>query len=245
MNTVADVLNGGKTKNSGQQSIFGTEVEETERETGEWEEAELLKNEKEALGFYITGHPLTRYDTKLRKMKTKKTSDLEHATDKEEVIIGGILRGLKRKNVKSTGDMMAYVSLEDDEGSIEVIVFSEIYKSVNAILKKDALILVKGSIDRDEKGVRLRAKEISVLENAGKDSTKGLEIAMSDAGASLDDLKKIRSLVEQYPGDSRLYLRIKTDLSQALIATAITLQPDDILINTLENIIGRGSVTLL
>ncbi len=245
INTVTNILNGGKTKNSGQQSIFGEEVGEGETEMGEWEETELLKNEKEALGFYITGHPLTQYDAVLRKMKTKKTSDLETAADKEEVVIGGILRGLKRKNVKSTGDMMAYASLEDDEGSTEVIVFSELYKGVNAILKKDALILVKGSIDRDEKGVRVRAKEISVLGNAGTDSPKGLEISMNDPGTSLDNLKKIRSIIDQYPGNSRLYLRIKTDVSHTLIATGVTVQPDDILISTLENIIGRGSVSVV
>jgi len=67
--------------------------------------------------------------------------------------------GLKKKNVKSTGDLMAYLTMEDDEGSIEVIIFSDLYKSCGHLLKKEGLFLVKGDVDRDEKGVRVRARE--------------------------------------------------------------------------------------
>jgi DNA polymerase-3 subunit alpha len=243
MASVSNLLN-GKARDTGQQSIFSEEMKDTETNVSEWDEQELLKNEKEALGFYITGHPLTRYGALLKRMKTKKTSDLENAADKEEVAIGGILRAIKKKNVKSTGDMMAYVSLEDDEGSIEVIVFPELYKSVSAILKKDALIVVKGNVDRDEKGLRIRAREVSVLGQEGKGEPKSIEISMKDSGEARDALKRIRSLVDEYPGGSRLYLRLKTDSSQALIATEITVAADDLLISELEAIVGRGSVAL-
>ena len=244
MKTVTDLLSGSKPKNDGQQSIFGDMPVDTKEDVAEWDEAELLSSEKESLGFYITGHPLSKFEPLLKRIKARKTSELETAADKEDIVMGGVLRGIKKKNVKSTGDMMAYVALEDDEGSVEVIVFSELYKSVNALLKKDALVLVKGNIDRDEKGVRVRAREISALEKAGGNGLKRLEISLRDRESCMSCLKEIRSLVSRYPGDCQLYLRIRLEGSQTLIATEIGLRPDSALIGTLEGMVGRGGVTV-
>nr|MDA8083850.1 OB-fold nucleic acid binding domain-containing protein [Nitrospiraceae bacterium] len=245
MDAVADILNGGsKARNTGQQSMFGDESDGVAPEVAEWDEAELLMREKEALGFYITGHPLTRYTPVLEKMRAKRTSDIETAADKEDVILGGVLRAIKKKNVKSTGDMMAYVTLEDDEGSVEVIIFSELYKSVNLLLKKDVLVLIKGSIDRDEKGVRLRAREVARLENAGSSAFKRVEISLGANDSSGERLKEIRTLVSQYPGDCQLYLRIRTNGLQTLIATDIGLKPDKVLISSIETVTGCGAVSL-
>jgi DNA polymerase-3 subunit alpha len=244
MNMVADALNGnGKTKNADQQSMFGDEPSVPDADTAEWDETELLMHEKEALGFYITGHPLTRYSQILAKMKAKRTSDIEVAADKEEVVIGGILRSVKKENVKSTGDMMAYVTLEDDEGSVEVIIFSELFKSVNMLIKKDALVLIKGSIDRDEKGARVRAREVVRLDTAGLNGFKRVEISLPGTESSGERMKEIRSLVSEYPGDCQLYLKIRLNGIQTLIATDIGLKPDKILIASLETMAGSGAVT--
>jgi DNA polymerase-3 subunit alpha len=245
MTEVSDILNGGKMKDTGQQSFFGEDVCESEKGPAEWDETELLKNEKDALGFYITGHPLTRYALLLGKVGARKTSDLDHAPDRAEVVLGGVLRGLKKKNVKSTGDMMAYLTLEDDEGSVEVIIFSEMYKNCGHLLKKEMLLLVKGDIDRDEKGIRVRAREVSRLDDALRAGPARMEIAIHGPESGTEDLKRIRSLVTRYPGNCPLYLRISMAGAQTLIATGITINPDAGLINTLEDMIGRGGVTVV
>jgi len=246
MEAVSEGLNGGgrNSRNANQVSMFGEGDEAQAPAAAEWDESELLKNEKEALGFYITGHPLTRYDTILSRLRAKKTTDLEQAADKAEVLIGGILRAVRKKNVKSSGELMAYLTLEDDEGSIEVIVFSSLYKMVYQLLVKDAVVLVKGSIDKDEKGVRVRALEISNLEAAGKKSAKRMEISLQTAQGRSENLQSIQSLVLEYPGDCQLYLRIRSDKAQTLIATGITIKPDSALIKRIESMVGRGAVTV-
>jgi DNA polymerase-3 subunit alpha len=244
MKTVADSLSGLARKDTGQQSFFGEEAAAEAAQTEEWEEGEMLRNEKEALGFYITGHPLTRYDALLRRLKAKKTPELEDAPDRQEVAVGGVLRLIRKKNVKSTGDLMAYLTLEDDEGSAEVIVFSELYKSVDGLLKKDGLLLVKGSIDRDEKGVRVRAKEVVPLEDAGRSRMNRIEISLQGNGSGSERLRTIRSLAAQHPGDCQLFLRIRLSGSQTLIATPVQLNPAPSVINNLEEIAGKGAVTL-
>jgi DNA polymerase-3 subunit alpha len=246
MNTVSDMLNGSasKVRNSEQQSIFGEEALVAETERNEWDDSELLRNEKEALGFYITGHPLTRYGSLLKKIRAKKTYELDDAIEKEDIVIGGVLRSIKKRYVRSTGDKMAYITIEDDEGSVDVIIFSELYKNTIDILKKDELIIVKGNIDKDEKGVRVRAREVSRLEDALNNNVKRFEICINAHGSFSEKLRDIRSLVGRYPGDCQLYLRIRLDESQTLIETGINVRPDTVLINTLANIVGRSSVTV-
>jgi DNA polymerase-3 subunit alpha len=244
MEAVSEGLNGGgrSSRNVDQVSMFGDESEHLPPAGAEWDESELLKNEKEALGFYITGHPLTRYDMLLSRLKAKKTSVLEQAADKSEILIGGILRAVKKKNVRSSGELMAYLTLEDDEGSVDVIVFPSLYKTAYELLKKDAVVLVKGSIDKDEKGVRLRGVEISDLEDADKKSVTRMEISLKASGESTQSLQHLRSLVSEYPGDCQLYLRIRSGRSQTVIATAVMIKPDTSLVNKIETMAGRGTV---
>lgn len=244
--TVSDMLNGPglQARNAGQQSMFGDDIPQEQTVIEEWDEAELLKNEKEALGFYITGHPLTKYDAELRRLRAIRTSQLEDAADRADITIGGVLRTIKKKNVKSTGELMAYVTLEDDEGSAEVIIFSELYRNSVGLINKDALLLIKGNIDKDEKGVRIRAREIANLEDAGRISFKKLEIALRNGNSCSDSLRDIKDLVIRYPGDCQLYLKINMDASQALIATGINIEPANALIHSLEDMVGRGAVTV-
>lgn len=244
MAAVTDIYNGGgKSRNTGQQSFFGDEPDAGESGAVEWDEAELLRNEKEALGFYITGHPLTRHNMLLQRIKAKKTSELEDSRDRKEIIIGGVLRALKKKNVKSTGDLMAYITLEDDEGSIEVIVFPELYKKSVDLMKKEMLILVKGDIDKDEKGVRVKAKEISRLEDAGENHLKRLDIYIDDTESFRANLADIRSLLDRHPGDCQLYFRIRMDKARALIATGMHIKPEPAFIDSLENMVGKRALT--
>jgi hypothetical protein len=103
---------------------------------------------------------------------------------------------------------------------------------------------VKGSIDKDEKGVRVRGLEISNLEDAGRKSVKRMEISLRETADSRNSLQNIRSLVTEYPGDCQLYLRITSSKSHTLIATGISIKPDTALVNRLETMIGKGAITV-
>ncbi len=138
---------------------------------------------------------------------------------------------------------MAYITLEDDEGRIDIIVFSDLYRKNPQLMHKDAVILVKGTIDRDEKGIRVRAREISPIEDAGKTMMNNLEIALKDSAVMRENLKNIRGVVDRYPGRCPVILKISLDESQALIETGITVNPDTVMIDSIESIVGKGSVT--
>lgn len=239
---MSKMVNGSiRAKVSGQQSIFGDAPEEPTESGKEWDESELLKHEKEALGFYITGHPLTKYSRQLEMIHTKKTSELEEIPDGEEVQIGGILRNIKKIYTKSKAEIMAYCTLEDADGSIEVIIFPQLYRNNLHLLQKDTLLLIKGTMDKTEKGIKIVSTEISRLDEP--ENNYRVEINLRYPLSESINLRMIRSILSNSKGDYSLYLRIFLKDAVALIATGIKISPDSETVHRIEEIAGKGAVT--
>ena len=238
------MVNGGnRVKASGQQSIFSDLSEGPAGSDQEWGEFELLKYEKEALGFYITGHPLTKYSRQLEKINTKRTSELEEVPDKEEIKIGGILRDIKKVQTRSKAEIMAYCMLEDADGIVEVIVFPQLYRNSLPILQKDRLLLIKGGIDKTERGIKVVATEISELDQLETKSGCRIEINLRCPFLDSIGLQRLRSLIiSSSKGEYPLYLRIFLQDAEALIATGMKISSDSETINRIEEIAGEGAV---
>ncbi|MEW6163226.1 MAG: DNA polymerase III subunit alpha [Nitrospirota bacterium] len=243
MELMNKILNGkGRATALGQQSIFSDVSEEPAGSEQEWEGFELLKYEKEALGFYITGHPLTKYRGQLEKINAKKTSELENISDGEEVQTGGILRNIKKIQTRSKSEIMAYCTLEDADGSAEVIVFPQLYRASMPILQKDALLLVKGTVDKTEKGVKIVSTDISRLDEL--ETKRGrVEISLKYPLSDSLSLQRLRSVLSTCKGEYPLYLRIFLKDAEALISTGMKISPDSEVINRIEEIAGKVAVT--
>lgn len=226
----------------GQQSIFNGSSEESTQTIAEWSSDELLKYEKEALGFYITGHPLTKYERDLKKIGTKKTSELEEVADGAEVKIGGILRGIKKVQTKAKAEIMAYLILEDAEGNIEVIVFPDLYRNYLPLLQKDTPLLIKGTIDKTEKGIKVISTEISRLDGIELRNKSKVEINLRYPFSESGSLKMLNALIAESKGEYPLYLRIFLEDAEALIATGVKISPDNEMIHRIEEIAGKGAV---
>jgi DNA polymerase-3 subunit alpha len=150
----------GVSKNKGP-VLFELGAIEDKEDVPVWDETTLLYNEKESLGFYISGHPMTKYREILTTLNVIRLSDLEFLTDRTEVYVSGILNDIKSK-AKEKG-ITAYLSLEDETGKCEIIAFSELYKKFNEILKKGNILLIRGQILKSENGSKIVAKEIQGL----------------------------------------------------------------------------------
>jgi len=132
----------------------------------EWKESDLLTMEKEALGFYITGHPLQRYRERFEKFSVTPIHKLQGLQDKEDVTVGGILRNIKRIQTKKRGDLMAYLTIEDLYGSVELLVFPDLYRKSIDIMSQDIPIIIQGQIDKTDKGLKVIARGIVPIEDA-------------------------------------------------------------------------------
>ncbi len=227
----------------GQQSIFGESPEETGT-AQEWSEEERLKYEKEALGFYITGHPLTKYDRLLDKIGTKKTSELDEIPDGQEIKIGGILTSIKKVQTKSKAEIMAYCTLEDPVGHVEIIVFPDLYRAKLSVLQKDTPLLVEGTLDKTEKGVKIVSTEISKLDSVDTKMGRKVEISLRLPMTGESHLQTLKSLLlSNGKGKYPLHLRIFHNGIETLVATGMTVSGNGEIISRIEEIAGKGAVT--
>ncbi|MCG2722092.1 MAG: DNA polymerase III subunit alpha [Thermodesulfovibrionales bacterium] len=242
-------LNGAKSYSArafGQQNIFGGSPEETEDTGGEWSTEEILKHEKEALGFYLTGHPLTRYKSHLKRLGTKRISEIDELSDGQDISIGGILTGIRKIQTKAKAEIMAYCTLEGPESTVDVIVFPELYRNSISILQKDSPLLVKGTVDKTEKGVKIVAHSISRLDGVHPQSGQKAEIVLRFPLQNGVDLQTLKTLLSsQQKGVYPLYLRILYKGAETLIATGMSISDDSETINKVEKIAGKGTVAFL
>src|SRR5271163_1727569 len=131
----------------------------------EWDQKEMLRNEKEALGFYITAHPLDKYDRELRRLGAVLTADLTSLPDGSQVRIAGVVQAAKLKNNKA-GKRYATFSLEDREGAVEVIAWSETYQKFEAIIMGDEPVVARGKLDVDDERAQIILEGLVPLDSA-------------------------------------------------------------------------------
>jgi len=164
----------------------------------EWKESELLMMEKEALGFYITGHPLNRYRERLKEFSVTPTPQLQELQDKEDVTVCGILRSIKRIQTKKKGDLMAYLTIEDLYGTVELIVFPDLYRESLDIISQDTPVIVNGQIDKGDKGLKVIAKKILLLDEVTQrtipSQPRTLTLTLY-SGTTSEDLIKLKAIL--------------------------------------------------
>ncbi len=180
-------------------------------EIDEWDEKSLLGQEKEALGFYVTGHPLARHEAAIAKYTCgMDTSRLNDGEDGASVRIAGIVGGLKTIKTRK-GENMGFLSLEDRRGIVEVTIFSDLYAAVIDHLTTDNAIIVEGRIQKDENAVKVTAEEIVPLEQAHEKWTAAVIVEVPLAGATEDDLRALRDVLKRHSGPMKTRLHLVDD----------------------------------
>jgi DNA polymerase-3 subunit alpha len=214
-----------KEKDIGQESLFGSEelVSQAGNSYGtlpdieEWAENVLLSNEKEALGFYITGHPLARHSEAIKRFATCETANLNERTDREEVRICGLVSGIKELATKR-GERMARVILEDLSGSVETIVFPEVYQSAAELLNSEEPLLVSGTLDAGEESCKILVSDVVLLRDVKAKQTSQVHFRLTTPGLDKDQLRQLRDLLLKHRGgcDAMLHL-VVPNRSETLI----------------------------
>ncbi|MFZ5585702.1 MAG: DNA polymerase III subunit alpha [Thermodesulfobacteriota bacterium] len=210
----------------------------------EWSEADLLAYEKEALGFYITGHPLQSFRQEIRRLGTQDTVALQSAADGALVRVAGMVTEKKEKITKK-GDRMAFVRLEDLKGAVETIVFPDCFAEGSQWLSGDAPILVSGTVDKDERGVKLKATKIMPLDLAAHSLTTRLRLRLMATGLTRDKLVLLRQALNQHPGNCRVSLHLTVPgKGEAVLAlpAQYRVDPAPELMEQVNQLFGHGVV---
>ena len=213
-------------KASAQVSLFGAEEVSRGNATGgmklpdtpEWHDKEKLANEKEALGFLITGHPLDRYIDDIKRLTNTDIASMVEMAEGSEVRICGIVSAFKEITTKK-GDRMGFVTIEDLTGSVEITVFSDIYATTSSLLKSDDPLLVVGKLEKGEKGCKVLvmkggeenngrkfqrdrgpAGDIKLLAEARAQTTRKVSFILRMNDIPTTQITLLKEVIERHPG---------------------------------------------
>jgi DNA polymerase-3 subunit alpha len=252
--TVASAQKTQRDKEIGQFNMFGalapaggpSATPTNGKNIPEWPEKERLAHEKEALGFYISGHPLTEKAHELKLFSNFNTGNLESAIHESEVRLGGVVIAKKTQSTKK-GEIMAFLTLEDLHGVAEIIVFPKVYAQCVNLLEKDDPVFIKGiaKVD-DEGGVKVNAEDIMDFETAKAKFTNAVRITVATPGLEKEILLDLRKLMEQHKGKCPVSLHfIVPGRGEVLMrAGGLNVNPTLEFIASAENLLGEESVLL-
>lgn len=199
----------------GQNSLFGMMeqsareevLEDTYPDANPWKDRDLLQNEKDLLGFYVTGHPL---DPFVGELNLHNVTDIEvvstgkHVQNRDDITIAGVVTEMTERPLKSGDGRMAFVTLEDKTGHCEVLVFSRCFAEYEDVLKSDEPILIHGNVHEEGEGdalsYKVRADRLERLLDARKETVNQLLIDIDVDAISNGELSQVRSLFERHPG---------------------------------------------
>jgi DNA polymerase-3 subunit alpha len=226
----------------------------------EWEESERLANEKEVLGFYVSGHPLDKYAEKIRNLPgVISTADAlerkppERRWGKEidpsdEVQVAGLIVGLRVQKSKRDGKVYAMASLEDAYGKIDLICFSRDYERLQQQLHIEAPVLVRGILmGDDEAAPKISLSGIHALDAVQVKLPSGIRLRLNLDSVSEAMFQQIKSTADAAPGPGKImiYLEKKGEYAVMLEPEAMSVSADKAWIEGMEAIVGKGCVQAL
>ena len=212
----------------------------------EWPQKEMLKYEKETLGFYITAHPLDKYDRELRRIGNLTTADLAAAPDGSQVRLAGVIQAVKLKNNKS-GKRYVTFSLEDRDGAVECIMWPEAYQKYEAVITGEDPVAAKGKLDVDDERAQIIVDELRPLGSALTDSVREVRIRAPRSRLANGEMDRLKELLRRYTGSSVTYLHLGMDDGNEaifLLGDGYRVAPSEAFVAEVEQLIAPNSVQL-
>jgi DNA polymerase-3 subunit alpha len=212
----------------------------------QWDAKEALRNEKEALGFYVTAHPLDKFAAQISRLSGVTTADLAAAPDGSSVVIVGVVQAVKLKNNK-VGKRYATFTLEDLHGAVEVIAWPETYQRVEAIINSDEPVVARGKLDIDEERAQILLDELKPLSVVMVDSVREVHIRAPKAHFDEASLADLKALFARYGGGCPIYLHLELDAAREaifLLGNDFRVAPTDSFVGEVERMLAPGAVEL-
>ncbi|MFH0878723.1 MAG: OB-fold nucleic acid binding domain-containing protein, partial [Lentisphaerota bacterium] len=210
-------------------------------------ESQMLAAEKELLGFYISGHPLTAFEWVLEKFNLADTKTLETMPSNTMTRIGGLVSQLEKKFTKKSQKPMATFKLEHLDGAVEAIAFPDTYENYGVHLKEDAPIMICGELVHGDGGTKIKAAEIYPLPDVHKLFLE--KISLHLPAAHMDDAKfsAIRDILIRHAGDTPVIICLQFEGGEKLFMDTdrkFKVSVSEKLVHELEHILGEESIYL-
>jgi DNA polymerase-3 subunit alpha len=237
----------------GQTSIFSTGDDQAIlprpelHDVPQWSAMERLTAEKDLLGFYVTGHPLDRYRNEVEAFGTMPFSRLSEAQDGAVVRAPGIITSVKRILTKNSKPM-AFVTLEDFTGSVELIVFTECLEAAGKLVQEDQIVMVIGRITTKENEVaKILADEIIPLAKARERFAGNLLLEVDESCVDDQLMKEIEDIFQKNPGSVNVLFRVNVDSGKSFTVRSnkFRIAPETELLHDLQHLLGERNVRIV
>jgi DNA polymerase-3 subunit alpha len=245
---------------TGQTSLFSLLESPSESGGGEeryredcdlWLDRVRLAYEKEAIGFYVSGHPLDSYQGELKRYANHDTSNLDKVEYRAEVTLGAVVVAMRERPLRSGKGRMAFVTLEDLQGQIETIFFSKAYEASEAALKSGLPLLIYGQIrlegDDDAKTLRLHASRAVLLSDIRREKTRKIVVRIDTESVNSDEIKQLNKAFQAHPGSCGVLVRVAIPgMGVGLLKGGESLRVDasEELVAAVERLLGKGAIVL-
>jgi DNA polymerase-3 subunit alpha len=220
---------------------------EVEKKIPEWPESELLSLEKEMLGLYISRHPLSKFEREIKNYASTSTQKLKELSDKEEVSVAGIITEMKQITDKKNRKM-AFLTLEDLEGSVEVVVFADLFEKVSRYIFEDAAVLIRGRVSLSERNAKIMASDIIPLAEIKRKATRAIRIKFFTTGLEEEILNNLQEILSSHPGKCPVYLDFISSLGEEveiIPSSAFYVNPSEELLLELNQLVGEDKVQVV
>jgi len=239
---------------SGQEDMFGNLVVPAQSEQSQthefihaddWDDETRLNGEKETLGLYLTGHPIERWESELKGIITSKIANL-NPTSNQTMIVAGLIVAMRTMNTRR-GDRMAFITLDDRSGRVELAVFAEPFQQYRDLLAKDRLVIVEGDVSVDDYtgGTKMSAQKIYDISRARETFAWRLMINVNADLAGNGFVGELGNILKPFSnGHCPVYLQYMGPNARARIRLGEEwcVHPTDELIHRLNELAGESNV---
>jgi DNA polymerase-3 subunit alpha len=238
----------------GQSNLFGGGAEEPAGPSGddfpdlpEWPLDQRLKGEKDTLGFYVTGHPLTRFADEIGRFADGRIADLAGRVE-QAVRVAGVLGNLKKQKIKkgvNEGKTMLKATLEDTSGSVPVAVFASLFEKVQGWVRDDLPVLAAATVRESGGSIELTIQEITPLEGIRERRARELAIRVNLAYADESVLARLQERLRRHPGTTPVSIRlVRPGEFEATLkaADSMRIAPSPSLTSEIQALAREGSV---
>ena len=210
-----------------------------------WPESQMLAAERELLGFYISGHPLTAFEWALKLYNLPDSKTLDKLQTGTMVRLGGLVSQYQKRFTKKTQEPMGVFRLEHLDGVVEVIAFPDAFREYGVYLSDAAPVMVCGEFTREDEQTRIKASEIYPLKDVHRHFTDRVSIHVPAANLDEARLLKIKELVASNPGNTPLTICLQFPTGEKVFvdtARTFTVEISEKLVKDIEHAVGEDGI---
>jgi len=210
----------------------------------EWDEKERLVFEKESLGFYVSGHPLDQYQDVVEKFANVNAISIGEAKDGSAIRIGGTISSTKTIRTRK-GEPMAFLTIEDLHGMVEVVVFPRVYEISENFITDDEPIFVQGQVQKDEKAVKILAETMIPIQKAEEIWSASVHIDVDASRVDKEMISRLHQIIEKYPGSCTAFVHIRVPgKTETIVAMpdALRLRISPVMTREINGLLGYKAV---